>query len=1026
MNNLHKKKKNNIIYQNNDHPQTNWDLTEERSIKETDDVNTTRTGKDKLEATSSSPINLSNLPDEQDRKRIVGCLAGVLAASYLDRSDEKQSTSSNELQNFGPIESYHSDSYSLDYGDASTISHSNSNETIKHGEISDDPHKTASDRHRKRNHEVHWRILHSSSSLLFLDKSHSLALAPMLSKLTHPLKKGRCKQNSKSSSTLNNNTKMKASQVEQLRVDTKSPSSSDSTSIIDGIELQSNTRSKIPSQSQCSTVSVLDCDSSSSGSTSSFLNEINDESETTHESILDSSVDSDECGIRSSDECDQDAMMNIIAPFLYSLSPGSGFQCIALLMLQHLLHSSEGYDARTRSVFKKLAVIVLSHEMRDQESNLEHNWYSCVDKATRKFEVLEQAIAVKLLSLSEEDKLKSSQIVSSGNRVYIKKKSAHSKILRGLKIGSTGVVAGALLAITGGLAAPGIAAGVAAIAGSTAAATVAVSALTSTAAVTTIFGVGGGGFYAYKMQRRTKGLTEFTFQNESKNQAELFRTICLSGWLRDEHDFQRPWGVTPTSPPVRNKIELLQQFYYIHRPEYVSRVERILALWKGEERQLWCLLQEKYGCDPDHIRPIEDSEILSNEEDEILTSLLKDLGYTSSKKYMKSLSQKFQHKFAQNRRKENKGASSVGSEISNRKLESPANTRLTSPTLSENSIFFPTSSASSKSTTSSIPESFSHVKSPQPWDYQSQYAGELYTIKWEVDLLLELCNSVTDFAVDLVGHATKEILRHTALTTLLAAIALPVALISAANMLDETWSLAITRAEQAGLELANCLLESKSGRRPVTFIGFSMGARVIYSCLKELARLQEKWEDQRETYENRTGTGDADDTSFFQSKPEPASIVEDVILMGMPNHLSIPSWKACRRIVAGRFINCYSRKDMVLSLMFSVKRMSGVMKPICGTSPVNIVGVENYDVTNFVSSHVDYCHAVNDILRLVNHGRPFASSNCNDLTREFCKQNQIPSPPPNTPSSQFCDEPSSQACDKHDALIPGEIICSEI
>ena len=41
---------------------------------------------------------------------------------------------------------------------------------------------------------------------------------------------------------------------------------------------------------------------------------------------------------------------------------------------------------------------------------------------------------------------------------------------------------------------------------------------------------------------------------------------------------------------------------------------------------------------------------------------------------------------------------------------------------------------------------------------------------------------------------------------------------------------------------------------------------------------------------------------------EPASIVEDAILMGTPNHVSLKSWEACRRVVAGRIINCYSRK----------------------------------------------------------------------------------------------------------------------
>ena len=46
------------------------------------------------------------------------------------------------------------------------------------------------------------------------------------------------------------------------------------------------------------------------------------------------------------------------------------------------------------------------------------------------------------------------------------------------------------------------------------------------------------------MHRRTKGLTEFNFNKEAvggkDSDAELFSTVCISGWLRDSRDFQRP------------------------------------------------------------------------------------------------------------------------------------------------------------------------------------------------------------------------------------------------------------------------------------------------------------------------------------------------------------------------------------------------------------------------------------------------------------------------------------------------------
>jgi hypothetical protein len=96
----------------------------------------------------------------------------------------------------------------------------------------------------------------------------------------------------------------------------------------------------------------------------------------------------------------------------------------------------------------------------------------------------------------------------------------------------------------------------------------------------------------------------------------------------------------------------------------------------------------------------------------------------------------------------------------------------------------------------------------------------------------------------------------------------------------------------------------------------------------------------------------------------------DAVMMGMPNHVSLKSWESARRVVAGRLINCYSRKDMILSLMFQLKRMQGILKPVCGTSPVVINGVENFDVTDLVSAHTDYCLVTGEILKRVRHLQP--------------------------------------------------------
>lgn len=50
--------------------------------------------------------------------------------------------------------------------------------------------------------------------------------------------------------------------------------------------------------------------------------------------------------------------------------------------------------------------------------------------------------------------------------------------------------------------------------------------------------------------------------------------------------------------------------------------------------------------------------------------------------------------------------------------------------------------------------------------------------------------------------------------------------------------MAVIRADLAGKELARALLQRPQGSRPVTLVGYSMGARVIFSCLCELFRIR--------------------------------------------------------------------------------------------------------------------------------------------------------------------------------------------
>jgi hypothetical protein len=218
------------------------------------------------------------------------------------------------------------------------------------------------------------------------------------------------------------------------------------------------------------------------------------------------------------------------------------------------------------------------------------------------------------------------------------------------------------------------------------------------------------------------------------------------------------------------------------------------------------------------------------------------------------------------------------------------------------------------------------------------------------------------------------------------ACSLPMAVLAAANKIDSTWTLACNRADEAGKGLAETLLEASSGNRPVTLIGHSMGARVIYSCLMKLGKEQIKWEKRRVGEAETTKkskrdskvakakaaqTSDESESESDTPSREPASIVQDVILMGLPMHLDKASWEVCRQVVAGRLVNCYIPRDLVLLYIFNVNRIStDVLSPVCGTSPVRVPGVENYNVKKYVTGHNEYCGMASEVLRHVQLNQP--------------------------------------------------------
>ncbi|KAG5192965.1 hypothetical protein JKP88DRAFT_260842 [Tribonema minus] len=170
-----------------------------------------------------------------------------------------------------------------------------------------------------------------------------------------------------------------------------------------------------------------------------------------------------------------------------------------------------------------------------------------------------------------------------------------------------------------------------------------------------------------------------------------------------------------------------------------------------------------------------------------------------------------------------------------------------------------------------------------------------------------------------------ECLRHTQLGPVVSAASLPLALLDAAAGLDSPWTIALQRSKECGQLLADVLLARPAGARPVTLVGYSMGARVIFACLEALAAAGER------------GHG----------------IVEAAVLMGAPIGKRLKRWRRARSVVAGRLVNCYSTKDFVLALVYRSKSWK---VGVAGVSPVEAPGlsVENLDLSHLLAWHLNY------------------------------------------------------------------------
>jgi len=219
--------------------------------------------------------------------------------------------------------------------------------------------------------------------------------------------------------------------------------------------------------------------------------------------------------------------------------------------------------------------------------------------------------------------------------------------------------------------------------------------------------------------------------------------------------------------------------------------------------------------------------------------------------------------------------------------------------------------------------------------------AELYSLAWQSEELEALGKFVVKFAMHEAFLYTLKFaacaLSATA-AAILGALTIPLLLITASVLIDNPWTVVANHAKRSGKLLAQTIIAKAAGNRPITLIGWSHGARVIFAALEYLNKLDK--EDYR-------------------------GIVQNVFLIGAPVTAKVERWNAVRPLVAGRMVNAYSKADWLLPVIHRVGTNIKT-KTYAGMEPIALATVENLDLTDVVGGHLNYNKRLDDVLRLLN------------------------------------------------------------
>lgn len=223
-----------------------------------------------------------------------------------------------------------------------------------------------------------------------------------------------------------------------------------------------------------------------------------------------------------------------------------------------------------------------------------------------------------------------------------------------------------------------------------------------------------------------------------------------------------------------------------------------------------------------------------------------------------------------------------------------------------------------------------------PFSTVDPVMGDICSVLWEPELLRTFQATGNILATEVLTQSLQQVLGQTVLTALMSALQWPLVLTKLSYLIDNPWSNSLDRAKAAGLILADALVARSLGVRPVSLVGYSLGARVIYFALLELARAK--------AYD----------------------IIENVYMFGAPVVVTAKEWRKAKSVVAGRFVNGYVQNDWILGYLF--RATSGGIGRVAGLRPVEgIESVENLDCTSDVDGHMGYRQAIPLLMRKIGY-----------------------------------------------------------